>query len=290
MPTQRLLAISMAAMMAADAVLKAAMDIETALADAKAALMAAEGAKMKVMELAADHPARETLMTTVDRVVKMAEMYVAAVMAIHDGIKLEDAVAAVEGDDEKGTPRSKANVVGEAIAAALASTNAAGHPHGAAVAAGTAAELQLVMDNAKGMTWAEIVGEDNLMTKPIGASPARAGVKVASIAGMAVEKVWGTAGDRPAGDVADGTLQGSDGSANYMGIAGTAYLPWNGLHGDGRQASGQLVLRPDCCKCRHTLYSQSRTGSRAGPRPMWQKASMHPTGIGWQLRPTAQQR
>ncbi len=236
-----------AAMMAAQAILDAEMDVGTALSNAEDALADAKAAKMDVMALADDHPHKATLMTSVDRVVEMAEMYVDTIKGISTGTELEGAVAEVEGTNEKGTPRSIANTVGTDIAGALALSDApaAGNLSGARVAHGTtapvaadvAAALRHVTDDAKGMTWAELVGEDNLMTMPIGTD--RAGVSVASIDGMAVAKVWATESDRPAdgADIADGALQGIADAANYMGIPGTAYC----LGTDCKVAGGKLM-------------------------------------------------
>ncbi|MDE0344242.1 MAG: hypothetical protein OXI66_00455, partial [Boseongicola sp.] len=80
---------SMAAMMAAEAILQAEMDVGTALMNAEAALMAAEAAKTDVMALADGHPHKATLMTAVDRAVEDAKKYVAAIKAIRDGSELE---------------------------------------------------------------------------------------------------------------------------------------------------------------------------------------------------------
>ena len=209
-----------AAMMAADAILKAEMDVATALMNAEAALEDAMAAKADVMALPDGHPEKATLMTSADRVVKDAEKYVAAIKAISTGVDLEAAVAAVEGTGGKGTPRSIANAVGTDIAAALAQGAAARRPHGATPPAATiAAEHKLVMDNSRGMTWEEIVtgGGGNVVSMPIGDS--NAGVKVASIAGMDQTKVWAVESNRPTA-FADGTAYAN---ANYMGIAGTVH-------------------------------------------------------------------
>ncbi|MDE0697406.1 MAG: hypothetical protein OXH76_16410 [Boseongicola sp.] len=231
---------SKTAMMAAEAILKAEMDIGTALMNAEAAKMAADAAKMTVMALPDDHPHKAALMTTVDRAVMDAEMYVTAIKAINEGTDLEDYVALVEGTDGKGTPRSIANSVGEAISAALAldatNTNGLGRAqgaHGTTAPDGTVDdELKLVMDDAKGKTWAEMVGADNLMTMPIGTS--NAGVQVASISGMDVTKVWAAEGDRPTGAIADGS---SHANANYMGIPGAVHC----LGTDCKVTDGELM-------------------------------------------------
>lgn len=195
-----------AAMMAAAAILKAEMDVATALMNAETALEAAEAAKMAVMALPDDHPHKATLMTSADRAVENAEMYVAAIEGISTGVDLEAAVALVEGANKKGTPRSKANEVGEAIADALALANAARHPFGpTAPADAIAAEHKLVMDDSRGMTWEEIVMNrgGSVERMPIGAD--NAGVKVSSVAGMETAKLWATEAQRP--------TEGTDGTA-----------------------------------------------------------------------------
>ncbi len=227
-----------AAMMAAQAILKAEMDVGTALSNAEAALEDAMAAKADVMALADDHPSKATLMTSVDRAVKNAEMYVAAIKAISTGVDLESAVLEVEGANGKGTPRSIANTVGEAIGTALDLANATQRSQGGTApdAAAVPAALRLVMDDSRGMTWEEIVmaGGGAVMTMPIGTN--NAGVKVASIAGMAASEVWNDAANIPAAaSIVDGA--GFATGADYMGIPGTVHC----LGSDCKITGGELV-------------------------------------------------
>ncbi len=233
---------SSAAMMAAQAIVDAARDIGTALTDANDALTAAKAARTEVMALADDHPEKATLMTTVDAVIEDAEGFVDAIKAINDGTDLEDLVAEVEGTDGMGTPRSIANAVGEAIATALElnATNTGGlgrgvGTHGTAAPAGTiAASHKVVMDDAKGHTWEEIVEYRGgmVVTKPIGTD--NAGLKVASIAGMETTKVWATLPEAELETIDDGE---DFENANYMGIDGTVHC----LGTDCKVTDGKLV-------------------------------------------------
>ncbi|MYA88979.1 MAG: hypothetical protein F4X97_11125 [Boseongicola sp. SB0662_bin_57] len=231
-----------AAMMAAQAILKAEMDVGTALENAETALQDAKDAKTAVMMLPDTHPHKATLMASVDRAIKNAEKYVTAIKGISTGVDLEAAVASVKGADKKGTPRSKANEVGMDIADALALANAARHPFGPDAPAGTVpAALKVVMDDSRGMTWEEIVkgGGGSVMSMPIGTN--NAGVKVASVAGMATAKVWATDTDRPDGTIADGS---SHPTANYMGIPGTVHCLGTCKVTDDNKLDGSWYFAP----------------------------------------------
>ncbi len=231
-----------AAMMAAQAILKAEMDVATALMDAEAAFTAAEAAQMKVMELPENHPHKATLMTSADRAVENAEMYVDDIKDISTGVELEAAVALVVGTDKKGTPRSIANTVGEAIAGALAQANTARHPH---TTTGPAAEIiaahKLVMDDSRGNTWEEIVMNrgGSVVRMPIGSS--NAGVKVSSVAGMETAKLWADATQRPS-EGADGVAV-SD-AASYMGIPGTVHCLGTDCKVTGGKLDGSWYFAP----------------------------------------------
>ncbi len=255
-----------AAMMAAQAILDADMDIGEALADAEGALEDAMAAKTKVMALADDHPEKATLMTSVDRVVKMAEMYVAAVKAIRDGTDLEDYVAAVKGNNGKGTTRDIADKVGEAIATALVAPTQGNTAPPDAVAA----KLKVVMDDAMGMTWAEMVGEDNLMTLPIGTD--RAPVKVASIAGRTLNSVWGatavTNGITGVTDLAGAaaTNGGLFTTAFYSGIPGSVYcLGTDCKVVDGKLAGSWYFAQTAADAAKHYVRNPDRVAGRTTP-------------------------
>ncbi|MYK31578.1 MAG: hypothetical protein F4051_07600 [Boseongicola sp. SB0670_bin_30] len=222
---------SKTAMMAAQAILDAEMDVGTALANAEAALADAEAAQAEVMKLADADPNKDALTTRINRVVEDAEMYVSDIQAIIDGTALKNAVAEVEGSNMKGTPRTVANVVGEAIAGALAlaettsDTNLSRERgvHGTdGPAATVAARLKLEMNDAMGMTWAMIVGEDNVMKERIGADNSVR--MVASVAGMTASAV--DADVTATGGVASGNTYAdafTSAGSTYKGIPGDIF-------------------------------------------------------------------
>ena len=179
--------ISKTAMMAAQAILKAEMDVAMALMDAEAALADAEAAQADVMALADGDPHKDALTTRANRVVEDAEMYVSDIQAIIDGTALKNAVAEVEGANKKGTPRTVANAVGEDIAAALAFGTTRGGTRIAHTAGAARPSTAVAMNDAESMTWAMIVGEDNIMKERIGT--ANAVRMVASVAGMTASDV-----------------------------------------------------------------------------------------------------
>ena len=233
-----------AAMMAASAILQAEMDVAMALADAQAALADANTAQTEVMGLPAGHPHRAALMATVERVIKDAEADIDAIEAISTGIALEGAVLAVEGGNGKGTPRSIANRVGAAIAAALdPDAAAARRPLGLDGPAATVpARHKTVMDDSRGMTWEEIVTRSggSVKTERLGTIAADAStvtegngaLKVASIAGMSAADVWATA--PAAADISNGS---NHPAADYLGIPGAVFC----LGSDCEITGGKLV-------------------------------------------------
>ena len=231
------------AMMNAQAILDAKDAVAQALMDAEKAKMDAMDAKAAV-EMVPDGTAGKALaIEALDAAIKAAEDEIKAVTAIRDGDDLYTAVLEVIGANGKGTPRSIADAVGTAIAASLAHTNAS--PGGDSVqfsldfsSATSAADLELLrksrvlMDDHQGMTWAEIVGEANVMKKRIGTISGNAltvghqELSVASVAGMAASKVNPAADDLSAtgGTSSDGkygdafSTDATD--INYKGIPG----------------------------------------------------------------------
>lgn len=237
------------ALKAAQAILDAKMAVETAHTNAENALEAAKTAQTAVMALADDHPHKAALTTRVNQVIEDVDGYVTEIKGIRDGADMEDYVYEVMGEDEKGTPRSVANMVGEAIAATLALADTASnnnltravgaHTDGSIPTGFTAADddLKLRMDDAKGNTWEEIVENRGgaVVTMPLG-TPGNAGnvgLKVAKIAGMKVADVWNTEAERPTGTIDDGTEHDN---ADYMGIPGTVYC----LGDDCKMTDGEL--------------------------------------------------
>ncbi len=236
------------AMMNAQAILDAEDAVDQALMDADKAKMDAMDAKAAV-EMIPDGTAGKTLaIEALDAAIKTAEDEIKAVTAIRDGDDLYNAVLEVVGANGKGTPRSIADTVGAAIAHAFRyiSTSPAGSdvllsPLDNSGSVGVLVANSLVtMDDHQGMTWAEIVGEANVMKKRIGAITSNALVaglgelSVASIAGMAASAVDKTATpvlSATGGFNADGTARTDgkypdglgQGTASVTGTPGTEY-------------------------------------------------------------------
>lgn len=217
---------SMKAMMSAQAILKAMADAAQAVMDAETALAAADKAKTDAAAIADDHPQKAALMQAIDDAIKDAQDAVAATKKVRDGTAIKNAVTEVQGANKKGTPRSVATAVGKNIAAALAVggqntgtriTFADSAPATSGDSAVDAA-LRYLTDDHQGMTWAEIVGEANVMMKRLGQD--NANIPVASIAGM-------TAADVAPDGTNLGTTNNDDGnstpSSNYKAIPGTVW-------------------------------------------------------------------
>ena len=209
------------AMANAQAILDAQTDAAQAVMDAEDAKEAAEEAKTAAADLD-DGELKDSLIEALDEAIEEAEEAIKTATDIRDGRDLEAAGEAVTGTDGKGTPRSIADAVGMSIASGLlpgTNNGRARGAHGATapVPADVKKEHRVVMDDAKGHTWAEIVGEDNLMRMPVGTD--NAGVMVASFAGMARSAIDDT-------DLADDATTGTDGAGydgSYKGIAGTVH-------------------------------------------------------------------
>ncbi len=239
------------AMMNAQAILDAKDTVAQALMDAEKAKMDAMDAKAAV-EMIPDGTAGKNLaIEALDAAIKTAEDEINAVTAIRDGDDLYNAVLEVIGANGKRTPRSIADAVGTAIAASLAYASAT--PAGDSVqfsfdfsAATSAVDLELLrksrvlMDDHQGMTWAEIVGEANVMKKRIGTisgnqlAPGIGELSVASIAGMAASAVdkTGVTDSTPAGTPVLSATGGTNGiypdglgqgTASVTGTPGTEY-------------------------------------------------------------------
>ena len=183
---------SMKAMMSAQAILDARGDAAQAVTDAEAALAAAKKAKMDAMDVADGHPQKAALTAAVDAAVMAAKAQIAAARTVRDGTRIRNAAAEVTGGPQgTGTPRSIANSVGMDIAAALAVGTVRGGTRIAygdtSPAATVAAAHKYVTDDHQGMTWAMIVGEDNVMSERLGAG--NAARMVASVAGMTAAAV-----------------------------------------------------------------------------------------------------
>ena len=247
-----------------------AMDILTAEAkvlqaveDAQTALNNANEAKGHAEDL--DDSAQKTaLIAALDDAIKAATEALEDAEEARDGKDLMTAVDAVTGGedaDPQGTPASLAKAVAMTVAEALgAMTTDAGIPVSASGnglqlgsttnnIATTAADIPATTganavkgvtsgSNSSGMTWAMIVGDDDVVTMPLGTitggtfTAGNAGLKVASLTGMDATAVDKTATPVlvSTGTFADGMTYGSPTSADgttpgteYMGIPGVVF-------------------------------------------------------------------
>ena len=166
-------------------VLKAKSDLEAAIMAAKTDQTEAESAKAA---LSAD--ADPALVQAVDEAIMAAETKIEAAEEVLDGDDVADYVEMVTGTDEDDVKiaADKGEEVAMAIAMALgltSRTDGAGTrvTHGTTIPAATIPEANKFSTNdAAGMTWAMIVGEDNVMGERTGTGNAVR--MVASVAGM----------------------------------------------------------------------------------------------------------
>ena len=216
---------SMAAMNSAAAVLKAKSDLMAVIEAAKVDKMEAEEAKAG---LPAD--ADPAVVQALDDAIMAAETQIEAAEEVLNGGDLTGYVEMVTGTDEDDvkTAADRGEDVAMAIAMALvpmSSTDGAGTrvTHGAADPAATIPMAnQFSVNDATGMTWAMIVGEDNVMSERIGTGNA---VRiVASVAGMTAadidDDVTVTDGTGGGNEYADAFT--SDNSS-YKGIPGDIF-------------------------------------------------------------------
>ncbi len=260
---------SMKAMMSAQAILDARDAAAQAVMDAEAALADAEKAKTDAMAIADDHPQKSALDAAINAAIEEAEAAVKAATAVRDGTKIKNAVAEVEGTNKKGTPRSVANSVGTDIAGALATGTTRGGTrivHGATAPVTTDATVMaaMVMNDAQGMTWAMIVGEDNVMKMRLGTIDATSGALTAGNAEVSVASLEGmTATDVTSTTLTDGTIDADGGTTpgNYMGILGAVVC----LGGS------------DGCKVTDGKLGAGWYFSPAAPRAYYQRVKDDPT-------------
>ena len=181
----------------AQKVFDAKANADMAVTDAEAAKMAAETAKTAAGDLAADDPNRAAVMAAIDAAVKAADEAIKAAKASQDVMGLKDAYKAVIVDAKK--PKTAAHW-GEQAAMAIGGAlgphpdgNGGGtrHEHMAGDTAPTipptSMKSAVMMDDSTGMTWAQIVGEDNVMMSRLADDNTE--VMIASIAGMTATEV-----------------------------------------------------------------------------------------------------
>ena len=206
---------SMTAKANAQAILDAETTRDTSLATAATELANAEGV---VDEDAAEDDA---LNNALKAAIAAAKVELDAANEKAQGDMMKAAVDAVTGGakaDPQGTPESIGRAVAMEVGMALMPESAtdpsrsARAPHGTTAPADTVMN-SVVMDNHTGMTWAEIVGDANLVDKRIVEGTITKAVKASSVDGMTLTN------DQTAGDIADGTQDG----ATYKGIEGMVF-------------------------------------------------------------------
>ena len=238
---------SMTASANAQAVLDAQTAAAKAVTDAETALQKAKDALEEATEHAADNA---SLKAALDAAIEAAEKDVKTATDARDSAELKTAVALVEGADED-KPKS-ADDIGEAVAMDVGGAlmpndtdggRAARAPHGmvAPTADTDPGKTAVKMSDQLGHTWAQIVGEDNVSPKPIGAD--RATVMVASIVGMTAATVFSTT--VPDDIVDGGDFSNTDNGTNYNGIPGTAYCLGTDCKVTDGKLAGSWYFTPD---------------------------------------------
>ena len=249
---------SMMAQTNAQTVLDAKTAADGAVTTAETALMNAQGAEDDAAQYNND-----VLDSAIAAAIEVAQDAVKDAKAQAGDIGLKRAVEKVTGtdEDEPMTAADHAKMVAMAVGEAL---GAAGNTDGS----GTRVTFQTAIDptvtdvaaanyrpegeakyeqnDSPGMTWAEIVGSDNIMSMRISTgvtAPATTRtVDAASIAGMPASTVSATAGNVPAMSTDTATVSGRNGTefadANYMGIPGVSFCAGTDCNVD---ASGNLT-------------------------------------------------
>ena len=227
------------AMMNAAAILKAQADAIQAVIDAEAAHTAASAALATAKE---DAPDNASLIAALEGAVKVAMEEIEKAKMSRDGDDLQTAVDMVTGGedaDPQGTPRSIATTVGKSIATALLPTDdgngarASGQHSISPPATDIEDAHKVELHNRVGMTWAQIVGETNIMNERLGTG--NTSVMIASVAGMTASTVdiasttrlTSSGGTNADGKYDDVSVSGGTGTYTadiaYMGIPGSLY-------------------------------------------------------------------
>ena len=251
----------------AQKIIDAEMAANDAVTAADDALTAAMDAKTAAEALPADDAERAGAIAAAERAIEEATTEKRAAQAILDKNpvdagtttptaavdSLRDAVAAVKGPNRlaEGYPMMPA-AIGKRIAGEVMTAIGTAAP-GTNGTIGDATSTDGIMNDAEGiggMTWAMIVGEDNIMMERIGGS--NAAVPVASLEGMAASAVdktatpvlsatGGTANDGKypdAGAVGTATVTGTPGT-EYKGIPGAVWC-LGGMDGCSVSSDGTL--------------------------------------------------
>ena len=220
---------SMTATANAQKVLDAKAAADEAVMDAEAAKMAAETAKTEAGGIPAADPNRAAVMAALDAAIEEADDAIEAATKSAEADTLAAAYKAVIVNEKKPKMAGyHGTQVAMAIGGALGPDTDGGgtsveHKSSmtdSAVPAGN--KSAVTIDDATGMTWAQIVGEDNVMMSRVGDSNTNA--MIASISGKTPAAAWESVPQ----DVTElGTGAATDGAsfatANYSGIPGTVH-------------------------------------------------------------------
>ena len=203
---------------ARDAAAKAVMDAQTALDNARAAMVHAA-------DLADDDASKASLVAALKAAIMKGESHLKAATGHRDGDPLKMAVEMVGGDPEaEGYPMTPPDY-GKAVAMAIGEA-LGGELTTAGIARGTIAAAlpddegmnEVAMNDHQGDTWAEIVGAANISKLRIAAdADSTEEVDAASIAGMTLTS---TRTATVAEMLEDNGVQVA---ATYKGISGTAF-------------------------------------------------------------------
>ena len=236
--------------MNAEAILKARDDAADAVTEAQDALDDATAAKTEAEALDDTNEHKTSLIAALDAAITVAEEQLEEATKSNNREDLKDAVEAVTGGedaDPQGTAASNAKAVAEAIGEALGGmTLAAALPRGTIATAlpDAAVTNEVSKNNSRGMTWAQIVGEDNVKMMRLGA--ANTNVSVASIAGMDLNQVFDTVPGDLSGLGTDAATDGANfDSADYLDIDGMLHCLGTDCKVEDGTLEGSWYFQPD---------------------------------------------
>jgi len=242
---------SMMATMNAQAVLDAEETVDDAVMEAKAAKTGLETAKMNAMEQLPDDAQRTALLTAIDEAITAVDMQIESAEEQADNVAFNTLLNLVKFGEHPaptGATAREASYYGNQVARVIEAaidpgstfattfiadaTNRDGFP-----ATPTDSQVVLKMSDRVGMTFADIVGEDNLVAKRIdrtaaGAAPGTDDVMAISFAGMALTDInpagsTGNLQDNPTGTNPPPTVgtvaNGAQWWGLYKGIQGTVF-------------------------------------------------------------------
>ena len=230
----------------AQAVLDAQTAAMTAVTDAETAQKAAEDALVEAMDVSDDDPNKASLIAALEAAIEDAKAQVALAKTSAESEELKTAVAAVQNPDGGATPPDPLKTPSDAGQAVAMAIGTAIGPDGTIThdavpeTPDMATDVINTTDDSMGMTWAMIVGAEELMEERLGAD--RTVVQVASISGMAAADVHTaltlTGGTDGGAEYADGAEQSA---STYNGIPGTVYCLGTDCKVEGEAGSEMLT-------------------------------------------------